>query len=173
MHHNKPLCFSAGADIKEMQNRTFQECFSGNFLSHWNRVSTTKKPVIAAVNGFAVCISFPVWAAKCQQSQIFPSLLFWSLYCFSWVGAVSWRWCVTSSLLGKRRSLASLRSCWVQFLVNTRLYLYFHSVFFFLRLADHWGLFCLCFCRVRGHPEADPRCGQISGHENGSNRGQN
>lgn len=67
VHHNKPLCFSAGADIKEMQNRTFQECFSGNFLSHWNRVSTTKKPVIAAVNGFAVCISFPVQAAKCQQ----------------------------------------------------------------------------------------------------------
>lgn len=46
--------FAAGADIKEMQNRTFQECFSGNFLSHWNRVSTTKKPVIAAVNGFAL-----------------------------------------------------------------------------------------------------------------------
>ena len=52
-------CFSAGADIKEMQNRTFQECYGGNFLAHWNRVSTVKKPVIAAVNGFAVCfISF-------------------------------------------------------------------------------------------------------------------
>lgn len=58
VHHDNPLCFSAGADIKEMQNQTFQECFSGNFLAHWNRVSTTKKPVIAAVNGFAVCISF-------------------------------------------------------------------------------------------------------------------
>ena len=46
--------FSAGADIKEMQNRTFQECYGGNFLAHWNRVSTVKKPVIAAVNGFAV-----------------------------------------------------------------------------------------------------------------------
>lgn len=44
----------AGADIKEMQNRTFQECYGGNFLAHWNRVSTVKKPVIAAVNGFAV-----------------------------------------------------------------------------------------------------------------------
>lgn len=44
----------AGADIKEMQNRTFQECFSGNFLAHWNKVSLVKKPVIAAVNGFAV-----------------------------------------------------------------------------------------------------------------------
>lgn len=47
------LCL-AGADIKEMQNRTFQECFSGNFLAHWNKVSLVKKPVIAAVNGFAV-----------------------------------------------------------------------------------------------------------------------
>ncbi|XP_060780764.1 enoyl-CoA hydratase, mitochondrial [Neoarius graeffei] len=46
--------FAAGADIKEMQNRTFQECFSGNFLAHWNKVSTVKKPVIAAVNGFAL-----------------------------------------------------------------------------------------------------------------------
>ncbi|KAL4641084.1 enoyl-CoA hydratase, mitochondrial [Arapaima gigas] len=46
--------FAAGADIKEMQNRTFQECYGGNFLAHWNRVSTVKKPVIAAVNGYAL-----------------------------------------------------------------------------------------------------------------------
>uniref|UniRef100_A0A672G289 Enoyl-CoA hydratase, mitochondrial n=1 Tax=Salarias fasciatus TaxID=181472 RepID=A0A672G289_SALFA len=46
--------FAAGADIKEMQNRTFQENYSGNFLAHWNRVSTVRKPVIAAVNGFAL-----------------------------------------------------------------------------------------------------------------------
>lgn len=55
---NVCVCVSAGADIKEMQNRTFQECFSGNFLAHWDRVSKAKKPVIAAVNGFAVTISF-------------------------------------------------------------------------------------------------------------------
>uniref|UniRef100_A0A8C8SDX4 Enoyl-CoA hydratase, mitochondrial n=1 Tax=Pelusios castaneus TaxID=367368 RepID=A0A8C8SDX4_9SAUR len=46
--------FAAGADIKEMQNRTFQECYGGNFLAHWNRVSTVRKPVIAAVNGYAL-----------------------------------------------------------------------------------------------------------------------
>lgn len=46
--------FAAGADIKEMQSRTFQECYGGNFLAHWNRVSTVRKPVIAAVNGFAL-----------------------------------------------------------------------------------------------------------------------
>ncbi|MGH0141865.1 UNVERIFIED_CONTAM: hypothetical protein FKN15_075001 [Acipenser sinensis] len=44
----------AGADIKEMQNRNFQECYAGNFLAHWNKVSLVRKPVIAAVNGFAL-----------------------------------------------------------------------------------------------------------------------
>ena len=46
--------FAAGADIKEMQNLTFNECFSGNFLSHWDRVTRVRKPVIAAVNGYAL-----------------------------------------------------------------------------------------------------------------------
>ncbi|XP_063290630.1 enoyl-CoA hydratase, mitochondrial [Pelobates fuscus] len=46
--------FAAGADIKEMQNRTFQDCYGGSFLAHWNRVSSARKPVIAAVNGFAL-----------------------------------------------------------------------------------------------------------------------
>ena len=46
--------FAAGADIKEMQNLTFKECFSGNFLSHWDRVTRVRKPVIAAVNGYAL-----------------------------------------------------------------------------------------------------------------------
>uniref|UniRef100_A0A8D0A0T3 Enoyl-CoA hydratase, mitochondrial n=1 Tax=Sander lucioperca TaxID=283035 RepID=A0A8D0A0T3_SANLU len=46
--------FAAGADIKEMQNKTFQECYRTDFLAHWNRVSQSKKPVIAAVNGFAL-----------------------------------------------------------------------------------------------------------------------
>ncbi|ESO89267.1 hypothetical protein LOTGIDRAFT_229152 [Lottia gigantea] len=46
--------FAAGADIKEMQHRQFSEVFSGNFLSHWNHVATSRKPVIAAVNGFAL-----------------------------------------------------------------------------------------------------------------------
>ncbi|XP_040266763.1 enoyl-CoA hydratase, mitochondrial [Bufo bufo] len=46
--------FAAGADIKEMQSRTFQQCYAGSFLAQWDRVSTMKKPVIAAVNGFAL-----------------------------------------------------------------------------------------------------------------------
>jgi len=46
--------FAAGADIKEMANLEFADVFSGGFLSHWLRVSTCKKPVIAAVNGYAL-----------------------------------------------------------------------------------------------------------------------
>ncbi|KAJ8923105.1 hypothetical protein NQ315_001658 [Exocentrus adspersus] len=46
--------FAAGADIKEMANNTYSQCVSGNFLSHWNRVARTVKPVIAAVNGYAL-----------------------------------------------------------------------------------------------------------------------
>lgn len=46
--------FAAGADIKEMQNNTYATNVSGNFLSHWNRVAESVKPIIAAVNGYAV-----------------------------------------------------------------------------------------------------------------------
>ncbi|XP_021023849.1 enoyl-CoA hydratase, mitochondrial isoform X2 [Mus caroli] len=46
--------FAAGADIKEMQNRTFQDCYSSKFLSHWDHITRVKKPVIAAVNGYAL-----------------------------------------------------------------------------------------------------------------------
>ncbi|XP_071107445.1 enoyl-CoA hydratase, mitochondrial-like isoform X1 [Haliotis cracherodii] len=46
--------FAAGADIKEMQGQQFAQVFSGNFLSHWTRLSDFTKPVIAAVNGFAL-----------------------------------------------------------------------------------------------------------------------
>jgi len=46
--------FAAGADIKEMQGLEFAQVFSGNFLGHWSRVASCKKPVIAAVNGYAL-----------------------------------------------------------------------------------------------------------------------
>nr|XP_003479847.1 enoyl-CoA hydratase, mitochondrial [Cavia porcellus] len=46
--------FAAGADIKEMQNQTLQDCYSHNFLSHWDQLTQVKKPIIAAVNGYAL-----------------------------------------------------------------------------------------------------------------------
>lgn len=46
--------FAAGADIKEMQNITYSQCIRSNFLGDWTRVARTQKPVIAAVNGYAL-----------------------------------------------------------------------------------------------------------------------
>eukprot|EP00118_Oscarella_pearsei_P011360 m.75871 g.75871 ORF g.75871 m.75871 type:complete len:289 (+) comp35960_c0_seq8:3086-3952(+) len=46
--------FAAGADIKEMLPLEYKDVVKGNFLSHWDRVTRTRKPVIAAVNGYAL-----------------------------------------------------------------------------------------------------------------------
>jgi len=46
--------FAAGADIKEMANKTFMEAYSGNFIDNWQRLGETRKPVIAAVAGYAL-----------------------------------------------------------------------------------------------------------------------
>ena len=46
--------FAAGADIKEMTDKTFTEVFLGDFAATWDRVAYARKPVIAAVAGFAL-----------------------------------------------------------------------------------------------------------------------
>ncbi|XP_055906569.1 probable enoyl-CoA hydratase, mitochondrial [Eupeodes corollae] len=46
--------FAAGADIKEMQSNTYADCIMGNFLSDWTSVAKCQKPIIAAVNGYAL-----------------------------------------------------------------------------------------------------------------------
>lgn len=46
--------FAAGADIKEMQDLTFAEAYRDDFISRWERLSRTRKPVIAAVAGYAL-----------------------------------------------------------------------------------------------------------------------
>ncbi len=46
--------FAAGADIKEMADKTFAEAFLGDFAASWDHVAHTRKPVIAAVAGFAL-----------------------------------------------------------------------------------------------------------------------
>jgi enoyl-CoA hydratase len=46
--------FAAGADIKEMASKTFIEAFGGNFVENWQRLARTRKPVIAAVAGYAL-----------------------------------------------------------------------------------------------------------------------
>ena len=49
-----PKAFAAGADIKEMQDKTFIEAYKENFISSWERVTHARKPVIAAVGGYAL-----------------------------------------------------------------------------------------------------------------------
>jgi enoyl-CoA hydratase len=46
--------FAAGADIKEMADKTFPGVFVGNFAASWDRVAHARKPVVAAVAGFAL-----------------------------------------------------------------------------------------------------------------------
>jgi len=46
--------FAAGADIKEMQNRTYPAVLFDDFIAKWEVVTTIKTPVIAAVAGFAL-----------------------------------------------------------------------------------------------------------------------
>ncbi len=47
--------FAAGADIKEMKSRTYPAVMLNDFIgNHWETVLRVKKPVIAAVAGFAL-----------------------------------------------------------------------------------------------------------------------
>lgn len=47
--------FAAGADIVAMQNMDFAEAYNGDFITrNWERLRTFRKPVIAAVSGFAL-----------------------------------------------------------------------------------------------------------------------
>ena len=47
--------FAAGADIKQMREKTFMDCYLEDFLSpDWERTARCRKPVIAAVAGFAL-----------------------------------------------------------------------------------------------------------------------
>lgn len=47
--------FAAGADIKEMNSRvSVADVKHGNMLAHWAGISTIRKPIIAAVGGFAL-----------------------------------------------------------------------------------------------------------------------
>ena len=46
--------FAAGADIKEMADKSFAEVFYGNFAADWDAVAKARKPIIAAVAGFAL-----------------------------------------------------------------------------------------------------------------------
>jgi enoyl-CoA hydratase len=46
--------FAAGADIKEMSDQGFADMYAHNFFSGWERFAATRKPIIAAVSGYAL-----------------------------------------------------------------------------------------------------------------------
>lgn len=46
--------FAAGADIKEMATQSFADMYGSNFFAGYDRLTATRKPVIAAVAGYAL-----------------------------------------------------------------------------------------------------------------------
>ena len=46
--------FAAGADIKEMQARTYAEMYAADFFAGWEEFTRVRKPVVAAVAGYAL-----------------------------------------------------------------------------------------------------------------------
>lgn len=46
--------FAAGADIKEMKDLTFSDCYKSSFLDDRNILAKIKKPVVGCVNGYAL-----------------------------------------------------------------------------------------------------------------------
>lgn len=47
--------FAAGADIKEMVNKTYPQAYQEDFITKtWEQISQCRKPIIAAVSGYAL-----------------------------------------------------------------------------------------------------------------------
>ena len=46
--------FAAGADVKEMADKTYVDAYLGNFLGNWGGPAAVRKPLIAAVSGFCL-----------------------------------------------------------------------------------------------------------------------
>ena len=47
--------FAAGADIKEMQSKTYMDAYMEDFITvNWERIASCRKPTVAAVAGYAL-----------------------------------------------------------------------------------------------------------------------
>lgn len=46
--------FAAGADIREMKSKSYLDAYFSDFVASWERITRLRKPVIAAVSGFAL-----------------------------------------------------------------------------------------------------------------------
>src|SRR5436305_1224445 len=52
--HGNERAFAAGADIKEMADASTVDMMTRDNLARWERIRAIKKPIIAAVSGFAL-----------------------------------------------------------------------------------------------------------------------
>lgn len=52
--HGDERAFAAGADIKEMVDQSAIDMYQRDFISLWDAVYQTRKPIVAAVSGFAL-----------------------------------------------------------------------------------------------------------------------
>lgn len=46
--------FAAGADIREMKDLSFAQIYSNDFIALWEHIAKIRKPIIAAVSGYAL-----------------------------------------------------------------------------------------------------------------------
>ena len=46
--------FAAGADISEMKDKMYEECYATDMFSEWQQISKLRTPIIAAVSGFCL-----------------------------------------------------------------------------------------------------------------------
>jgi enoyl-CoA hydratase len=46
--------FAAGADIREMKDKTFTDVYLSNFFASWDKIAEFRKPMIAAVAGYCL-----------------------------------------------------------------------------------------------------------------------
>ena len=46
--------FAAGADIKEMQPKSYMDVYLDDFFTAWDRLSAARTPLVAAVSGYAL-----------------------------------------------------------------------------------------------------------------------
>jgi len=61
--------FAAGADIKEMASRSYMDVYLNDFITvGWERVTTCRKPIIAAVAGYAL-------GGGCEMAMMFDFIL--------------------------------------------------------------------------------------------------
>lgn len=116
--------FAAGADIKEMAEKTAQQMADGDFIANFDRIRAIRKPVIAAVSGWALGGGCEVAlacdmivaseTAKFGQPEItigvIPARAGPSACRARWARRSPWKWSSTTARSRRRKRLGSASS---------------------------------------------------------------